>query len=99
MGKKGSGKSCVQAPTADTVDHRQLGSQFEGMIEGGKDSAGDQTDVPCALCGGSQKNQGAGTITPIGAKIVLDDFHGGIAQAIRQFTEIKRLSKVDFAQT
>ena len=65
------------------------------MVNGGSLRTGDQPDVTRALSCGSQKNQGAWTVTPISSKIVLDDFHGGVAQTVRQGAEVQRFLKVD----
>src|SRR4029453_4880572 len=68
------------------------------MIKRRKYRASDEPNVACTLGGGRQEDERTWIVSPIGSKIVLDDFYSGVAQAVSQFAQLQRFSKIDLAR-
>src|SRR5215475_7892848 len=68
------------------------------MVKRRQDRAGDEPNVARTLGGGRQEDEGTWAVSAVGSKIVLDDFHRGVAQAVSQFAQLQRFSKIDLTR-
>jgi hypothetical protein len=76
------GDAQLDAPAADPVQHRRILGRTQRVVDRQGDHAGGQGDVPGALGGGGEQDQGRGQAALVLAEVVLGEPRGGEPEAV-----------------
>ena len=92
--QKGAGKSDVEPPAGNAVEHSDFARELERVVEHRQHRAGDEAQRLRALRRGGEKDDRIGAIAAITGEVVLDGADVPEAQCLRFFGDRKRFGVV-----
>ena len=88
VGKKGPAKPHFGSATVDGVQHANLSSEFQGVVESGQHGPGDEPGF-FRLHGGCEKEYyRVGAVSPIRMKVMLHGADRGVAKFVAQSNQV-----------
>jgi hypothetical protein len=92
--QKGAGKSDVEPPAGNAVEHSDFARELERVVEHRQHRAGDEAHRLRALRRGGEKDDRIGAIAAVTGEVVLDGADVPEAQCLRFFGDRKRFGVV-----
>src|SRR5262249_39881881 len=92
--QKGAGKSNVDPPAGNAVEHSDFARELERVVEHRQHRAGDEAQRLRALRRGGEKDDRIGAIAAVTGEVVLDGADVPEAQCLRFFGNRKRFGVV-----
>ncbi len=84
----------VEPAAADAVEHRDFAGELERVVENRQHGTGDEPCFRRAHRGGGKKDDRVGTVAAVVVKIMFDDAHVRVADAIGRFGDSQAVAEV-----
>ena len=91
---EGAAEAHVEAAVAEVVEHRQLGGELDGVVEGGDDRARDRPDPRRAGGDGGQEHDGIRRVAAVVEEVVLDRLDRVEAELVGALGQAQALREV-----
>ena len=88
MGQECAGEPAVQPAIGDGIQHADLSSHLQWMVERRHQRPGNQPGSTRALGSGGQKDMWGRTVATVGFEVVFDGADMGISQFIAKTTQV-----------